>query len=98
MYSARTGALLGTRARWTWSGARALGPRRFPDPVVAWSDFSGRQLLVVQPRDGINRLGVLTGSTVVLTGSDLLPSQPEGYAELQNALQQASSIPPDMTW
>jgi hypothetical protein len=98
VYSARTGALIRIRARWTWSGARALGAGRFPDPVVAWSNFSGRQLLVVQPSDGINRLGVLTGNTVVLTRNDLLPSQPEGYAELQNALLQASGIPPDMTW
>jgi hypothetical protein len=109
VYSARTGALIRTRAPWTWNGAGTSvrggsppPPREklpgFPNPAVAWSDRSGSQLLVIQPRDGINRLGVLTGNTVVLTGSDLLPSQPEGYTELQDALQHASGIPPHMTW
>ncbi len=99
VYSARTGALIRTRGAWTWTGIGRPGPSgRFPRPGVAWSDRSGGQLLVIQPRDGINRLGVLTGNTVVLTGNALLPSHAEGYTQLQNALQGASGIPPSMTW
>jgi hypothetical protein len=99
VYSARTGALIRTRGAWTWAGIGRPGPMgRFPRPSVAWSDRSGGQVLVIQPRDGLNRLGVLTGNTVVLTGNSLLPSHGEGYTELQNALQGASGIPPSMTW
>lgn len=100
VYSARTGALIRTRGAWTWAGTARPGPAalRFPRPTVAWSDRSGGQLLIIQPRDSMNRLGVLTGSAVVLTGNGLLPSHAEGYAELQKALQLASGIPPSMTW
>ena len=98
VYSARTGTLLRTLAPWTWSGSQRLRGNPFPTPEVAWSDLSGSQLLVLQPRGGVNRLGVLTGGSVVLTGSDLLPSPPGAYAELQGALQDAAAIPPHMTW
>jgi hypothetical protein len=97
-YSARTGALIRTLAPWTWTVSRPRAGNRFPGPAVAWSDMSGSQLLVLQPRDGLNRLGVLTGGRVVLTGSNLLPSQPEAYAALQAALQNAAAVPPHMTW
>jgi hypothetical protein len=71
----------------------------FPSPAVAWSDRSGDRLLVIQPSDDTNRLGVLAGNTVVLTGSPLLPSQPQGYTELQNALQGANGgAPPFLRW
>ncbi len=98
VYSARTGALIRTLAPWTWTGSRALRGPRFPAPAVAWSDRTGSQLLVLQPRDGLNRLGVLTGGSVVLTGNGLLPSQPAAYAQLQDALLDATAVPPHMTW
>jgi len=53
---------------------------------------------VIQPRDGVNRLGVLTGGRVVLTGNDLLPRQPEAYARLQAALPYIAGVPSHMTW
>jgi hypothetical protein len=97
-YSTRTGALIRTLARWTWTGSRPIAGNRRPTPAIAWSDPSGSQLLVIQPRDGGNRLGVLTGGRVVLTGSDLLPSRPEAYARLQAVLPEAAGIPAGMTW
>lgn len=98
VYSARTGALVRTLAPWTWTGSRAPRGGRFPAPEVAWSDRTGSKLLVLQPRDGLNRLGVLTGGRVLLTGGDLLPSQPAAYARLQGALPDATAVPPHMTW
>ena len=65
---------------------------------MAWSDPSGSELLVLLPRDGLNRLAVLTGGQVVLTGGGLLPGSPGAHASLQNALQGASAVPPHMTW
>lgn len=98
VFSARTGALIRTMAPSVWH--RAGEPLRGgqPSAVVAWSNRSGTELLVIQPHDGLNRLGVLTGGTVRLSGSRLLPSQPAGYAALQAALQHAGGIPPGMTW
>ena len=98
VFSARTGALIRTMAPSVWH--RAGKPLRGGDPnaVVAWSNRSGTELLVIQPHDGLNRLGVLTGGTVRLSGSDLLPSQPGGYTALQSALQHAFGIPPGMAW
>jgi hypothetical protein len=96
VYSTRTGALIRTLARWTWPTARALG--RNGIPTVAWSDPSGSRLLVIQPHDGVNRLGVLTGGRFVLSGDDLLPRRPEAYASLQAALPDLDAVPPHMTW
>jgi hypothetical protein len=96
VYSTRTGALIRTLARWTWPQARALG--RNGIPTVAWSDPSGSRLLVIQPHDGVNRLGVLTGGRFVLSGDDLLPRRPEAYASLQAALPDLDAVPPHMTW
>jgi hypothetical protein len=98
VYSARTGALVRTLAPWTWSQTRPAAGNRFPAPAVAWSDPSGSELLVLLPRDGLNRLAVLTGGQVVLTGGGLLPGSPGAHASLQNALQGASAVPPHMTW
>jgi hypothetical protein len=98
VYSARTGSLIRTLARWTWTSSRPSGGNPVPEAVVAWSDPSGSRLLVLQPRDGANRLGVLTGGRVVLTGNGLLPGRPEAYARLQAALPNIASIPPHMTW
>jgi len=98
VYSARTGALIRTLARWTWTKDQARAGNQIPAPAVAWSDLSGSRLLVIQPRDGVNRLGVLTGGRVVLTGNDLLPRQPEAYARLQAALPYIAGVPSHMTW
>jgi hypothetical protein len=98
VYSARTGALIRSVARWTWTGGGRQEGNLLPRPVVAWSDPSGRRILVIQPRDGANRLGVLTGGRVVLTGDDLLPRPPEAYNRLQAALPDINGVPPHMTW
>jgi len=98
VYSARTGALVRAPAAWTWSSTERPGHGGNPGPVIAWSDRSGSQLLIIQPRDELNRLAILTRNTVALTGSDLLPSRPEGYTELQNALRPDFGIPAHMTW
>ena len=65
---------------------------------MAWSDPSGSELLVLLPRDGLNRLAVLTGGQVVLAGGGLLPGSPGARAALQDALQDVSAVPPHMTW
>jgi hypothetical protein len=75
--AARTGALVRTLSRWTWTRGRRLAIDQFGAPAIAWSDPSGSRLLVLQPRDGVNRLGVLTGGRVVLAGNDLLPAAPK---------------------
>jgi hypothetical protein len=98
VYSARTGALIRILASWTWNNDRSRAGNQVPAPAVAWSDPSGSRLLVIQPRDGVNRLGVLTGGRVVLTGNDLLPRRPEAYASLQAALSDVAGVPPHMTW
>ena len=98
VYSTRSGALIRTLAPWTWTGIQPSRGNPFPGPAVAWSDPTGSQLVVLQPRDGLNRLAVLTGGRVVLTGSDLLPSQPAAYAELQGALKDFAGVPSPMTW
>ena len=98
VYSARTGALIRPLARWTWTKDQARAGNQLPAPAVAWSDPSGSRLLVIQPRGGANRLGVLTGGRVVLTGNDLLPRQPEAYARLQAALPYIAGVPSHMTW
>ena len=92
VYSAQTGALIRTLAPWTSAG------NRLPTPAVAWSDPSGSRLLVIQPRDGGNRLGVLSGGSIALTGNDFLPRRPAAYARLQAALPYIAGVPPHMTW
>jgi hypothetical protein len=98
VYSARTGALIGIQGRWTWTTGQPQVGNHLPLTAVAWSDWSGSRLLVIQPRDGVNRLGVLTGGRVVLTGNDLLPRRPDAYAHLQAALPSLGAVPPHMTW
>jgi hypothetical protein len=53
---------------------------------------------VLQPRDGVNRLGVLAGGRVGLTGDDLLPGRPAAYASLQAAVLALDGVPSHMTW
>ena len=97
VYSARTGVLLRTLGPWTWSQVSPVAGNRGPAPAVGWSGPSGSELLVLLPRDGVNRLAVLTGGKVLLTGG-LLPGSPAGYAGLQSALQDVSAVPPHMAW
>lgn len=94
VYSARTGALLHTLASWVWRWPSPPGRGGNPNPTVAWSDRTGTQLIVLQPRDDLNILGVLTGNTFTQAGSNLLPRKPAGYQQLQYALR----IAPQMTW
>jgi hypothetical protein len=98
VYSARTGALIESLAPWTWSQSSPAAGNRRPAPAVAWSDPSGGELLVLLPRGGLNRLAVLAGGQVVLTGGGLLPGPSGAYASLQNALQDVAAVPPHMTW
>jgi hypothetical protein len=84
-YSTSTGALLRTVAPWTWSTGPGLG--NFPSQVVAWSNRSGSQLVILQPRNKLNDLGVLTGNTFTQADDKVLPGQPPGYRELQYVLR-----------
>jgi hypothetical protein len=93
VYSARTGALLHTMARWVWNPNKFPNHGGFPSPKVAWATPSGRQLIVVQPDRPFNRLGVLTGRRVQLGGGGLLPpTSSAGYEELQEAWRVASQV------
>jgi DNA-binding beta-propeller fold protein YncE len=94
VYSARTGALLDALAPWEWRVTSRPGRGGFATQAVAWSNRSGSQLIILQPRDDLNVLGVLTGKKLTLTGSKLLPQQAAGYQELLYALRAA----PQMVW
>jgi hypothetical protein len=98
VYSARTGTLIRTLAPWTWNQIRPVAGNRFPAPAVAWSDPAGSQLLVLLPHNGVNRLAVLAGGTVVLAGGGLLPAGAAAYASLQSALPGVAAVPPSMAW
>jgi len=94
VYSAHTGALLNTLAPWMWSNLSAPAPGRggSPEQTVAWSNRTGSQLIVLQPRDDLNILGVLTGNTFTQAGGKLIPRQPAAYQELQYALRIAAQM------
>ena len=95
VYSARTGALLRTVAPWRWpSGAPPPGRGGFPKQSVAWSNASGSQLIVLQPRHELNVLGVLSNGSFAGMGGAMLPGSAAGYRELQYALRSGSQ----MTW
>lgn len=94
VYSTRTGALLHTLAPWTWQWTSAPGRGGSPDPTVAWSNRAGSHLIILQPRDDLNILGVLSANTFTQTAGKLLPQQPAAYEDLQYALR----IAPQMTW
>jgi hypothetical protein len=95
VYSARTGSLLRTLAAWQWPGV-SIPPGRggFPRQQVAWSNVSGSQLIVLQPRDQLNVLGVLSNGSFAGMGGAMLPGSAAGYRELQYALRSSSQ----MTW
>jgi hypothetical protein len=95
VYSARTGALLHTLAAWRWPGGTSPpGRGGFPRPQVAWSSVSGGQLIVLQPRNQLNVLGVLSNGSFAGMGAAMLPGSAAGYRELQYALRSSSQ----MTW
>lgn len=95
VYSARTGALLDTLAAWRWpGGAPPPGRGGFPRQQVAWSNVTGGQLIVLQPRSHLNVLGVLSNGSFAGMGSAMLPGSAAGYRELQYALRIGSQ----MTW
>ncbi len=61
---------------------------------VAWSNASGSQLIVLQPRHVLNVLGVLSNGSFAGMGGAMLPGSAAGYQELQDALRSALQ----MTW
>jgi len=65
-----------------------------PQEQVAWSNPSGSQLIVLQPRNQLNVLGVLSNGSFAGMGGAMLPGSAAGYRELQNALRLSSQ----MTW
>ena len=61
---------------------------------MAWSNVSGSQLIVLQPRDQLNVLGVLSNGSFAGRGRAMLPGSAAGYRELQYALRSSAQ----MTW
>jgi hypothetical protein len=95
VYSARTGKLLRTLAPWRWPGGSSPpGRGGLPRQQVAWSSVSGGQLIVLQPRDQLNVLGVLSNGSFAGMGGAMLPGSAAGYRALQYALRSGSQ----MTW
>jgi hypothetical protein len=94
VYSARTGALLRMTARWSWPWRRPSPPGRGGSPrqTLVWSTGSGSRLVVLQPRDDLNVLGVATADAFPPAGGQLLAQQPAGYQELQYALRTSSQL------
>jgi hypothetical protein len=86
-YSAGTGRLLRTRGAWAWSLTTRTGHGAVASPVIAWSDGSGRRLVVLLPRHDRNVLGVLTGNSFTTAGGQVLRQRPQGYQELEYALR-----------
>lgn len=95
VYSARTGALLHTLAAWRWpDGFSRPGRGGFPKQEVAWSNVTGSQLIVLQPRDQLNVLGVVSHGSFAGRDGTMLPGSAAGYRELQYALR----VQGQMTW
>jgi hypothetical protein len=92
VYSARTGALLRTLAPWRWRWTSRPGRGGNPEQAVLWSDFSGRQLVVMQPRAQLNVLGVLRGTEFAQAGSSLLAQQASGYQWLQSVQRSTEQL------
>jgi hypothetical protein len=61
---------------------------------VAWSNVTGSQLIVLQPRNKLNVLGVLSNGSFAGMGGAMLPGSAAGYRELQDALRSGFQ----MTW
>jgi hypothetical protein len=91
VYSTRTGALLQRLAPWKWNAAEHRpGHGGTPREVVAWSNTSGSQLILLYPVDELNVLGVLAGHRFSQTDAPL-PHAP-AYQELESALRTASQV------
>ena len=92
-YSANTGGLLRTLVPWAWRTNIHQGGRGgYPSQRAAWTSWSGSQLIVLQPRDELNVLGVVTGTVFRPGGGVLLPQRPPGYQWLQDALRTAEEL------
>jgi hypothetical protein len=92
VYSTHTGALLRTAAPWVWRWPSPPGRGGWPIQTLAWSTRSGSQLIVLQPRDDLDILGVASAGTFSPAGGQLLPQQPAGYREPQYALRTSSQL------
>ena len=92
VYSARTGALLRTLAPWRWRWTTRPGRGGNPEQAVMWSDLSGRQLVVLQPRHELNVLGVLRGGEFAQAGSSLLVQQASGHQWLQSVQRSTAQL------
>jgi hypothetical protein len=91
VYSASTGALLQRLAPWKWNGNDPRGGHGgLPRELLAWSNPSGSQLILLHPRGDLNILGVLTGGRFRTAGTPL--PQPAGYQELEYALRTAGQM------
>jgi hypothetical protein len=62
--------------------------------MAAWSNRTGRQFIVLNPRTDLNILGTQTRHTFRQAGARLIPQQPAAYQQRQYALR----IPREMTW
>lgn len=91
-YSAHTGALLRTAAAWVWRWPSPPGRGGWPIQTLAWSTRSGGQLIVLQPRNDLNILGVISAGRFRPAGGQLLRQQPAGRRELQYALRTSSQL------
>jgi hypothetical protein len=91
VYSARTGALLQQLAQWIWNGAdHRPGHGGTPRELIAWSNYSGSQLILLHPAGELNVLGVLAGHRFSQARAPL--PQASGYRELDYALRTASQV------
>ncbi len=91
VYSARTGALLRTVGRWVWRYPSPPGRGGEPDQILAWSDPSGAQFVVLQPGGDLNTLAVLAGGSAP-ANDKLLPQQSGAATALQDVLRSASRM------
>jgi hypothetical protein len=91
VYSAHTGTLVQRLAQWKWNDNARPGHGGSPNEMLAWSNPSGSQFIVLHPVDGLNVLGSLIRGTFRTAGAPL-PRQPAGYQELQDALRTGSQL------
>jgi hypothetical protein len=89
VYSARTGSLLRTVGRWVWRYPSPPGRGGEPDQILAWSDPSGGQFVVLQPGGDLNGLAVLPGNPATAATEKLLPRQSGAATTLQDVLRSA---------
>ena len=91
VYSARTGALLQQLARWKWNSTdHRPGHGGTPRELIAWSSYSGSQLVLLHPAGELNVLGVLAGHRFSPASAPLPLAS--AYQELEYALRTASQV------